>query len=76
MFSQPACQRQVAGVLRSLSGARSSGRNQDSSEASCLPLGNKCTGISESFVSVQKTKPGHMLVRNYCQGFGFIFGLK
>lgn len=39
-------------------------------------MGDKCAGISESFVSIHKTKPSHMLVRNYCQGFGFIFGLK
>lgn len=43
---------------------------------SCLPLGGKCKGIEESFVTFQKPETSHMLVRSYYQGFSLIFNLK
>lgn len=55
-------------------------RSQRSSEASYLCWVINDVGMSASFHSIekQKTKPetSHTLVRNFCQGFGFTFGLK
>lgn len=76
MFPGPAGQSRRAGVLHSLSGARASREVRTALKpVSYLPQGDTCAGISESFLFFPKPKPSHMLVRNCCQGFGFIFSL-
>lgn len=67
----------AAGMFRSLSRERSSVRSQRSSEASHPRWVVNDVGSSASFHSfTQGAETSHTLVRNFCQDFGFTFGLK
>lgn len=43
------------------------------SEKSYPPQGKKSAPVAEAFILLHKGKTGHMLERNYCQGFALSF---